>query len=77
MHVRDRVVDSAYLNRCLLEFTARTLSRFVCKILRMYDFKQNLLSNNTFETYLHFKIIFTDRITKHLRHPCGRFIMLV
>ena len=33
-----------------LEFTARTLRGFVLKILRMYDFKQNLLSNNTFGT---------------------------
>ena len=50
MHVRNRVVDSACLNLCLLEFTARTLRGFVFKILRMYDFKQNLLSNNTFGT---------------------------
>ena len=59
MHVRDRVVDSTCSNRYLLEFTARTLRRFVFKILRMYDFKQNLLTNNTFGTYLHFKIILT------------------
>ena len=34
MHVRDRVVDSTCWNRYLLEFTARTLRRFVFKILR-------------------------------------------
>ena len=50
MHVRNRVVDSACLNLCLLEFTARTLRGFVFKILRMYDFKQNLLLKNTFGT---------------------------
>ena len=76
MHVRYRAVDSACLNRCLLEFTARKLRRFVLKNLRMYDFKQNLLLNNTFGTYLHFKIIFTVLITKDLRHPCERFTML-
>ena len=38
VHVRDRVVDSACLNRCLPEFAARTLRRFVFKILRMYGF---------------------------------------
>ena len=78
MHVRDRVVDSACLNRCLLEFTARKLCRFVLKNLRMYDFKQNILLNNTFGTYLHLlhKIIFTVLITQDLRHPCERFTML-
>ena len=50
VHVRNRVVDSACLNLCLLEFTARTLRGFVFKILGMYDLKQNLLSNNTFGT---------------------------
>ena len=52
MHVWDRVVDSPCLNRCLPEFTTRTLRGFVFKILRMYVFKQNLLMNNTFGTYL-------------------------
>ena len=50
VHVRNRVVDSACLNLCLLEFTARTLRGFVFKILGMYDLKQNLLSNSTFGT---------------------------
>ena len=59
MHVRDRVVDSACLNRCLLKFKARTLRGSVFKILRMYDFKQNLPLDNTFGTYIHFRIIFT------------------
>ena len=50
MHVRNRVIDSACMNLCLLEFTARTLRGFVFTILRMYDFKQNFISNNIFGT---------------------------
>ena len=40
--VRDHVVDSVCLNRCLLELTVRKLHRFVLKIfkiLKLYGFK--------------------------------------
>ena len=42
LHVREHVVESACLNRCLLELMARKLRRFVSKIfkiLKLYGFK--------------------------------------
>ena len=42
LHVREHVVDSACLNRFLLELMARKLRRFVLnifKILKLYGFK--------------------------------------
>ena len=33
--MRDHVVDSACLNRCLLELTARKLRRFELKIFKL------------------------------------------
>ena len=39
LHVREHVVASTCLYRCLLEFTARKLCRFVMKILKLYGLK--------------------------------------
>lgn len=38
LHVRDRIIVSACLNRNLIEFRARKLCRFVLKFLRILDF---------------------------------------
>ena len=35
LHMRDHVVDSACLNRCLLELTARKLRKFELKIFKL------------------------------------------
>ena len=39
LHVREHFVDRTCLNRCLLEFTARKLCRFMMKILKLYGLK--------------------------------------
>ena len=36
---RPRIVDSACLNRCLLEFTARELRKLEIKIQKLHDLK--------------------------------------
>ena len=61
--VRDYVVDSACLNRRLLEFTTRKLHRFVFKILKLYGFEIKMLYfDNNFEIQ-QLKIILTVRKT--------------
>ena len=45
LQVQDHLVDSARLNRCLLELTFRKLHRFalkIFKILKLYGFKIKL-----------------------------------
>ena len=54
---RDREVDSACLNCCLLKFTARKLREFALNFSEFYDLNQNLQLNNTLRT-LRIKIIF-------------------
>ena len=53
IYMRDYVVDSACLNRRLLEFTTRKLHRFVLKIfkiLKLYGFEIKMLYfDNNFE----------------------------
>ena len=70
LHVRDHEVDSACLNRCLLEF-ANSIHNL-----------ENYVLNNTFRKYQH-KLISTVRKTKkkltnffHSQHPCGTFTQL-
>ena len=61
--VRDYVVDSACLNRRLLEFTTRKLHRFVFKILKLYGFEIKMLYfDNNFEIQ-QLKMILTVRKT--------------
>ena len=55
--LRDREVDSACLNCCLLKFTARKLREFALNFSEFYDLNQNLQLNNTLRT-LRLKIIF-------------------
>ena len=55
--LRDREVDSACLNCCLLKFTARKLREFALNFSEFYDLNQNLQLNNTLRT-LRIKIIF-------------------
>ena len=61
--MRDYVVDSACLNRRLLEFTTRKLHRFVLKILKLYGFEIKMLYlDNNFEIQ-QLKMILTVRKT--------------
>ena len=55
--LRDREVDSACLNCCLLKLTARRLREFALNFSEFYDLNQNLQLNNTLRT-LRLKIIF-------------------
>ena len=69
--MRDYVVDSACLNRRLLEFTTRKLHRFVLKvfkILKLYGFEIKILYfDNNFEIQQLKMILTVRKTTQHIQ----------
>ena len=68
--MRDYVVDSACLNRRLLEFTTRKLHRFVLKIfkiLKLFGFEIKILYfDNNFEIQ-QLMILTVRKTTQHIQ----------
>ena len=68
--MQDYVVDSACLNRRLLEFTTRKLHRFVLKIfkiLKLYGFEIKILYfDNNFEIQ-QLMILTVRKTTQHIQ----------
>ena len=69
--MRDYVVDSACLNRRLLEFTTRKLHRFVLKIfkiLKLFGFEIKILYfDNNFEIQQLKMILTVRKTTQHIQ----------